>query len=254
MLWSPDKYLQFEKERKAPFYDLLKLIELKSNLSVIDLGCGTGHLTSELQKYLPDSQVIGLDQSPEMLDKALPLSHSQLHFKTGRCEDVKKSYQLVFSHAMIQWIDNHSQLIPFLFSLVAPQGQLAIQLPSNHTHPTHTCMIEVAQEEPFHSALKGWYRQSPVLTIEAYANLLYKEGAKEIQIYEKIYPQIVPEVHTLLEWVSGTALLPYMERLPFELKNPFKETYSKKLSQYLPDSPIFYGFKRILFSAKKATK
>lgn len=44
MPWDPRRYHQFQKERFAPFEDLLRLIKARSGLRVIDLGCGTGEL------------------------------------------------------------------------------------------------------------------------------------------------------------------------------------------------------------------
>lgn len=70
MPWNPDIYDQFKKERSAPYFDLIKLIEIESDMSVIDLGCGTGELTSGLLDFIPNSKIIGIDSSAEMLQKA----------------------------------------------------------------------------------------------------------------------------------------------------------------------------------------
>ncbi len=42
MPWDPERYEQFKKERAAPFEDLLLLINVREDMSVIDLGCGPG--------------------------------------------------------------------------------------------------------------------------------------------------------------------------------------------------------------------
>ena len=41
------------------------------------------------------------------------------------------------------------------------------------------------------SALNGWTRQSPVLSIEDYAAMLYDCGAQDMVVFEKIYPHIL---------------------------------------------------------------
>ena len=69
MPWNPDKYHQFQTQRSAPFYDLLELVDVRPNLRVVDLGCGTGELTRRLADSLPDSDVLGLDSSPQMLER-----------------------------------------------------------------------------------------------------------------------------------------------------------------------------------------
>lgn len=47
MPWEPDCYLKFKGERSQPFWDLTQLVNVRSGLSVVDLGCGTGALTAE---------------------------------------------------------------------------------------------------------------------------------------------------------------------------------------------------------------
>ena len=71
-----------------------------------------------------------------------------------------------------------------------------------------------------------------------------------MQVFEKIYPLILKDVDALLTWVSGTALIPYLERLPEELKAPFLEDYKAMLNIHFPKEPVFYPFKRILIGAE----
>ena len=70
MPWNPEQYHKFQSERSAPFYDLLKLVEIRPQIKAIDLGCGTGELTRVLADTLPESDVTGLDSSLQMLDAA----------------------------------------------------------------------------------------------------------------------------------------------------------------------------------------
>src|SRR5579859_7482872 len=142
MPWNPDQYLKFQNERFAPFDDLLKLIERRENLSVIDLGCGTGELTRRLADALPGSDVVGIDSSAEMLARAEAQARPGLHFERRAIEDVDGQYDLVFSHAAIQWVDNHERLIPRLFALLRPGGQIAVQMPSNYGHYSHLALSE----------------------------------------------------------------------------------------------------------------
>src|SRR5215510_7434371 len=114
MPWNPQLYRQFEKERSAPFDDLLALVARREGLKVIDLGCGTGELTQKLADALPRSDVLGIDSSTDMLAKADPLRRPGLRFELGEIEAVMGTWDLVFSNAAIQWVNNHQYLIPHL--------------------------------------------------------------------------------------------------------------------------------------------
>jgi trans-aconitate 2-methyltransferase len=253
MPWNPDRYHQFKNERFAPFEDLLALVIKRDGMSVVDLGCGTGELTRRLADALPGSEVVGIDSSSEMLERAGEQARDGLHFEQNEIENVEGEWDLVFSHAAIQWVDNHRSLIPRLLSLVRPGGQLAVQLPSNHGHATHTLIREIAVEEPYRSALDGWNRQSPVLSVSEYAELLHENGAKAITVFEKVYPCLLESSDALAQWTAGTALVPYFERLPEKLQDAFMDRYRERLDALYPSGPVFYPFQRILFAATRSS-
>lgn len=249
MSWDPDRYEQFKTERYAPFEDLITLVRVREGLRVIDLGCGAGELTRRLADALPKSDVLGIDSSPQMLARAAERARPGLRFEEGPIEAIAGEWDLIFSHAAVQWVDDHTSLVARLLSLVRPGGQLVVQVPSNFDHPTHTIIGEIGAEEPFRAALDGWAHTWPVLSAEAYAELLFAQGATDITVFEKIYPHVLENADALADWMSGTALVPYFERLPERLREPFVARYCERLRRRFPSSPVFFGFRRILFAA-----
>jgi trans-aconitate 2-methyltransferase len=251
--WNPDTYNLFQKERFAPFKDLSRMIRVRKGLEVLDLGCGTGELTARLSDILPDSRILGVDVSLAMLDRAVSRARDGLRFEKAAIESVTGAWDMVFSNAAIHWVDGHETLIPRLFSLLRPGGQLLVQLPSNHNHPSHLMIAALAATEPFRTALHGWTRRVPVLSLERYAEILYACGARYLSIFEKVYPHELRDADALADWLSGTTMLPYLERLDGDMKDGFLEAFRSELRRYWPDGPIFFGFKRILFSAFRAS-
>lgn len=251
MPWDPVQYYKFKEERFAPFEDLFALIKVREGMSAVDLGCGTGELTRRLADRLPGSSVTGIDNSLQMLEKAHGLKRPGLTFATGDISALNGQWDLVFSHAAIHWLDDHAALIPHLMTLVTPGGQLAVQEPSNHHHPAHTLIIETAREEPFATALAGWVRQSPVLEIDRYAELLHSSGGTDITVFEKVYLHLLENADALVEWTSGTTLVPYFERLPHDLQDRFLDSYRLKLRRLWPQGPVCYTFRRILMAATR---
>ena len=251
MAWDPTQYLKFQAERFAPFADLMQLVRVRPGLHVVDLGCGTGELTAQLAEALPGSSVLGLDSSPRMLERAQQFERAGLHFEKGDLRDLGGRWDLVFSHAAIQWADDHEALIPAIWSRLAPGGQLAVQIPANHDHFTHVTIAELASEAPFADALGGWTRESPVLPVERYAEILHACGAEEISAILKVYPHLLADADALLEWTKGTTMVPYLERLPAELHDEFLRRYRDRLRARFPERPVFYGFKRILFAGSR---
>jgi trans-aconitate 2-methyltransferase len=251
MVWEPERYHRFREERFLPFEDLVAMIRVRAGMRVVDLGCGTGELTERLAGRLPGSDVLGIDSSETMLELAHPRARRGLRFEKRRIEDVEGTWDLVFSHAAIHWVEDHDTLVPRLWSFLAPGGALAVQQPSNHHHRAHAAVREVAGRDPFRAALDGWVRHSPVLEVGHYADLLSGLGAASVTVIEKVYPHVLEDADAVLEWNRGTVLSPYLERLPEELHPDFLETYRESLHALMPGSPVFYGYRRILFSAER---
>ena len=250
MPWDPTQYHKFQAERSAPFFDLLALVKVRPNLKVVDLGCGTGELTRQLADALPNSDVMGVDNYLQMLEKAALHSGPSLHFEQRDQSQLTGEWDLIFSNAALHWSENHAELIPYLYQRLTPGGQIAVQIPSNHNHISHQIYRETASEEMFKFILNGFQRYAPVLSIDDYARILFNCGADEIVVFEKIYAHVLENSDAVVEWISGTALVPYFERLG-EHKGEFVKTIREKMRAAMPDSPVFYPFRRTFFSGRK---
>jgi trans-aconitate 2-methyltransferase len=71
-MWDARQYLRYADERSRPFADLLARVPETNVRFIADLGCGPGSLTRTLAERWPDAQVLGVDNSPEMLEQTRP--------------------------------------------------------------------------------------------------------------------------------------------------------------------------------------
>jgi trans-aconitate 2-methyltransferase len=252
MPWNPDLYNQFAAQRAMPFEDLWSHIRVRKGMRVIDLGCGTGEHTLTLAERLPESTVVGLDSSPDMIERARRYERDGLTFVLGDlARDDGQTWDLVFSHAAVQWVQDHPTLIPSLLRRVAPGGQIAVQMPSNHHHAVHHAAHDLARSAPYREALDGYVRPVPVLRVECYAEMLFACGFTDLNVFEKVYPQMLHDADAVVEFTRGTLLIPYLERLPADLGAAFVEAFRARVRALMPGSPILYAFNRILFTATR---
>src|SRR5213592_4089627 len=70
MPWDPAQYLKFAGPRLRPALDLLQRIDVEDPSLVYDLGAGAGNVTRLLAARWPQSEIVGIDGSAEMLAKA----------------------------------------------------------------------------------------------------------------------------------------------------------------------------------------
>lgn len=250
MPWNPDVYDRFKDDRYAPFEDVLDLIAVRPGLRVLDLGCGTGELTARLADHLPQSRVLGIDSSASMIARAWARVQPGLRFERTRIEDMTGQWDVVFSHAALQWLPDHARVLPHILGLVAPGGQFAAVIASDHTVAARALLRDTAREAPFDAALGGYVRQVDILPLERYAELLLAHGARDITVFEKLYPVALRDVDELIAWYRGTALVPYLDRLPDDLHAAFLDRYRAKLRARWPDGPVLYPGARIVLSAR----
>jgi trans-aconitate 2-methyltransferase len=279
--WNPAQYERFKDERSRPFFDLLALVQLGGTvpgssppssttrsegggeepgtvpppwMRVVDLGCGTGELTREMHRRLGAAQTIGVDDSPAMLEKAAAFAGDGLSFERRDIADFADAagFDLVFSNAALHWLPDHERLFAHVAALVRPGGQLAVQMPANHDHPSHVVAAEVAREAEFKDALGGHERRSPVLAPEAYAALLKRIGFRDQHVRLQVYAHELASRDEVVEWVRGTLLTDYQKRLAPAAFERFLARYREALLPRLADErPYFYPFKRVLMWARR---
>jgi len=248
--WDPAQYERFKAERSRPFFDLLDLVRGCEGGRVVDLGCGTGELTRAMHERLRAKETIGVDSSDAMLAKARAFVGAGLRFEKGDIEKYAPDgrFDLVFSNAALQWVDDHPRLLASLAELLAPRGQLAVQIPSNDDHPSHLVAREIARESPFREALGGHQRVFPNLSLSEYATTLHRLGFREQKVEMVVYAHLLASRDEVVEWVKGTLLTDYETRMPADMWPRFLARYREVLLPKLDDAqPYFYPFKRTLF-------
>lgn len=257
--WEPDRYERFKAQRAEPFWDLLELVHRGGIDRAVDLGCGTGELTVAAADQLGVGRMTGVDSSPAMLERAARHGRVAVDFVDG---DIARwtsdgDHDLVLANAALQWVPDHRGVLERWVAALAPQGQLAVQVPANHDHASHLASVDVAHREPFASSFGGAPPADPVaanvLTPESYATTLYELGLAEPHVRLQVYGHVFDSPADVVEWTRGTSLTRFFKQLPHELHEPFVDAYREELlSRIGTDGPYFYAFKRILIWARKA--
>lgn len=254
--WSPDQYHRFAAERSQPFRDLLGLVEPITSGSAVDLGCGSGELTAMLHSSTGAASTLGIDSSAAMLGEAAGRAGDGLTFAAGDLRDEPPGvpFDLVFSNAALQWVHDHPAVLATWRSWLRPGGQLAVQVPANFDHPSHTVSAALVGEDPFRSAFGDGAPPYPVRSVlppETYAALLHELGFVEQHVRLQVYPHMLDSSADVVEWVKGTSLTQFQKALPSHVFDEFVAEYRRRLlSEIGEHAPYFYSFKRILLRAR----
>jgi trans-aconitate 2-methyltransferase len=250
--WDPYLYLRFTDQRLRPALDLMARVPLENARTVYDLGCGAGNVTQLLHERWPRARVIGVDASPEMLEKAKMISGvdwQQADLATWRADSPA---DVVYSNAAFHWVDRHEVLFPHLLAQVAPGGLLAVQMPRQHLQPSHQILFEMVREERWRF-LAGAIRENPVHDAAFYYDQLAAEAAM-LDIWETEYLHVLEGEDPVLNWFAGSILRPVLDRLDTQNKAAFLDAYGARLRHAYPrraDGKTLLPFLRLFLVAQK---
>jgi trans-aconitate 2-methyltransferase len=158
---------------------------------------------------------------------------------------------LLFSNAALHWLPDHEALFPRLLGWVRPGGQVAIQMPANFDHPSHRIAKQVALRlfpQTFAVDVSG------VLTLERYAEILFRNGFDAPSCRMEIYGHPMASGAEVVEWTRGSLLTAYQEKLSPGDFSRFVDTYRRELLAEIGEGSYFYAFKRILLWGRKQSR
>ena len=235
-VWDSEQYLRFARERTQPAHDLASRIELPDGARVLDLGCGPGNSTAVLAECFPHAQVTGADNSPHMLERARA-DYPDLTFveldATGDLSSYEGCFDLVFSNACLHWVPDHEALMPRLLSVLAPGGQLAVQMPlTGHQVMYPQVIWPLVASERWCDKL-GAQQSFHVLEPDAYVDLFEGCGVA-FDLWETTYYHLLPSHEAVLEWYRGSGLRPYLQALSPEDAQAFEAEVLERIRAAFP--------------------
>lgn len=251
--WDPARYLAFADERSRPFAELLARVPSEEVATIVDLGCGPGHLTALLAARWPGARIHGVDSSPEMIAAARARGDGATYdvhdlrdwLGTGETAD------LVVSNATLQWVPGHLDLLPALVERVAPGGRLALGVPANFDEPSHVLREQLAAREPYAAHTAGVASPSAP-GAAAYLEVLAGLGCR-VDAWETTYLHVLHGEDPVFGWISGTGARPTLQALPDDLRARFETELKARLRAAYPSGPagVVLPFRRAFVVATR---
>ncbi|MDT0609991.1 trans-aconitate 2-methyltransferase [Streptomyces lancefieldiae] len=266
--WDPAQYLRHAGHRARPFTDLLARVpDLPAGPParpprIADLGCGPGNVTALLAGRWPTARITGLDNSPQMLERAREHAgptpgggHIDFAHADARTWTPAEPYDLIVSNATLQWVPGHVDRFADWIAHLTPGGTLAFQVPGNFDAPSHRLMRDLAHSPRRRDRLAGTLRHDDaVLTPEAYLAHLTGLGCTT-DVWETTYVHLLTGEDPVLDWVKGTGLRPVLTALDDdpEARDAFVEEYRTALREAYPPGPhgTPFPFRRVFAVATK---
>ncbi len=257
--WSPGAYGRFRGFRLRPAVDLLA--QVPADLppgAVVDLGCGAGAAGPVLAARFPDRRRIGIDSSPAMLEAAARTTS----YDTVLAADIASwrpasPPALIFTNAALNWVPNHTALLPRLAGYLPDGGVLAMQVPDQQAAPSHAALRSLAAKLfPDRFDWRGWAPE--VLAPDAYARLLPPLG--RLDLWRTTYHQILPPTpdgigHPVRRFTESTVARPILSRLNGGEAQRFLAVYDAAMAEAYPaasDGTVLFPFQRLFLVLQRS--
>jgi trans-aconitate methyltransferase len=239
---------------------LLNLLDIKENENVLDVGCGTGNITSRINN-ITNAKVTGIDPSTGMINEAQK-KYSNVIFE---CKDAKNlndknQFDVIFCNSTFQWFNKNTEnIIENFYNILKSNGRIGIQAPATKIYcPNFVKGIEAIKTDNRTKDIFSHYN-NPFLFLDSsneYKELFEKSGFKvKYSEIKSISSKYSPD-ETFNIFSSG-AIIGYLNEDFYSVKltqkyiDDFKDIIKDEICKQAKNNLVDLTFNRIYLLAYK---
>jgi SAM-dependent methyltransferase len=124
--WDPGLYDSSHRFVFDYGRNLVEVLAPKPGEGILDVGCGTGHLTYEIAQS--GARVTGIDKSPAMIAQARQ-NYPKLRFELGDVANFRspEAFDAVFSNAALHWMIPPEAVVRAIRAALKPGGRFVAE-------------------------------------------------------------------------------------------------------------------------------
>jgi trans-aconitate methyltransferase len=180
--------------------DVLNLLSAKPGEVILDLGCGTGHLT----KLIAGSGAVmyGIDSSIKMIEQAR-LKYPDIKFELMDATNLtfKNKFDAVFSNAVLHWITEKGKVAECVYNCLKRGGRFVAEFGGKDNVKCIVTSIRKILEGngyPQNTEFIDWYFPS----IGEYSSILEKHGFRVTSAFHFDRDTFMDEGVDIINWLE----------------------------------------------------
>jgi trans-aconitate methyltransferase len=255
-----DKYAEKSLTQMSAAQKLLGLLELRGSESVLDVGCGPGHITA-LLAGTTTGRVVGTDVSEAMIEEARS-SHPDIEFRCVAAEDLDfdEEFEAVFCNSALQWFTDPERSLDAMYRALKYSGRLAVACPATaRFSPWHERVIWGVARRPEIAAVFAHWR-SPwffLPDVAAYRKLFERHGflTVHLSIDHDVEEQTVDEAYGVFA-VGGAMGFANPEYYDCDVTDEYPEIFNtavrEEMEKLADGGRVSVDFNRLYFIGERS--
>jgi trans-aconitate 2-methyltransferase len=221
--WNTELYRERSSLQQTMAAEVLQDLDVTSSERVLDVGCGDGRITSEIARRVPNSYVVGVDASSNMIELASQKIGTNLRFKVAdaRLLPFNHEFDLVVSFNALHWIHEQDLALASIHDALKPGGTAHLRLVPMGARKSIETVLEETRNSPTWSNYFCDFRDPYLrLTQEEYCSLAQRSGfrVERVKTESKTW-----DFGTRAEFsgFSSVTMVEWTRRLPESLRSLF---------------------------------
>jgi trans-aconitate 2-methyltransferase len=244
--WDSDLY-----EQKHSFVwkygeSLLELLAPRPGERILDLGCGTGHLTAKIADA--GAAVLGIDSSPAMIEQARQ-HYPNLHFELADARELALAgpFDAIFSNAALHWIREADRVVAGIRRVLRPGGRFVAEFGGKGNVRIIVAALEEVSRILGQAVVSPWYFPS----VAEYASLLEREGMEGTYALLFDRPTPLEREAGMRDWIAmfGSS---FLEPIPVSQRDEFVRRVEDRIrAELYREGQWFADYRRLRVVAQR---
>jgi trans-aconitate 2-methyltransferase len=255
--WDGATYHQISTPQQGWGLKVLDRLPLRGDETVLDAGCGSGHVTAALLERLPGGRVIALDSSPGMLAQAretLARFGDRVTFLEADLQTFRLAAPVdaVFSTATLHWVRDHFKLFQHIHDALLPGGRLVVQLGGERNLQRVRGDLYRAMKLPEVAPyFESWAEPWTFPDVDSTLYRLRSQSFVDHKLWIDEAPTVLEDEATYRRFLRSAVLVAHMDHLAGkpEVQDRIVDFLVERASRYTP--PWSLDYRRLNIDARK---